>query len=86
AFPMIGQFAFAGDMPVVLALTLLFGFALAAVSFALIEEPCRLALRRWEFRRTHRVAPLASAIDDTPAPAPGAETDPAPAPTTGAPR
>lgn len=76
AFPMIGKFAFAGDMPVVLALTLLFGFAMAAVSFALIEEPCRLALRNWEFRRTHRVAPLASAISDDPAPIPGAETDP----------
>lgn len=67
AFPMIGKFAFAGDMPVVLALTLLFGFAMAAVSFALVEEPCRLALRRWEYRRTHRVAPLASAISDEPA-------------------
>ncbi|WP_082948744.1 acyltransferase [Mycobacterium sp. 1274756.6] len=66
-FPMIGKFAFAGDMPVVLALTLLLGFAMAAVSFALVEEPCRLALRRWEYRRTRRVAPLASAISDEPA-------------------
>lgn len=77
AFPIIGKFAFAGDMPVVLALTLLFGFAMAAVSYALVEEPCRLALRRWEVRRTHQVAPLASAISDEPAPEPGTETEPA---------
>jgi peptidoglycan/LPS O-acetylase OafA/YrhL len=27
-----------------------FGFAIAAVSYALIESPCRNALRRWERR------------------------------------
>ena len=49
-FPMIGEFAFNGHMPVVLVLTLVFGFAIAAVSYALVESPCREALRRWERR------------------------------------
>jgi peptidoglycan/LPS O-acetylase OafA/YrhL len=51
-FPVIGEFAFNGHMPVVLALTVVFGFAIAAVSYALVESPCRVALRRWEYRRT----------------------------------
>ena len=50
-FPVIGEFAFNGHMPVVLVLTVVFGFAIAAVSYALVESPCRNALRRWE-RRT----------------------------------
>jgi peptidoglycan/LPS O-acetylase OafA/YrhL len=49
-FPIIGEFAFNGHMPVVLVLTVVFGFAIAAVSYALVESPCRVALRRWEFR------------------------------------
>ena len=49
-FPVIGEFAFNGHMPVVLVLTVVFGFAIAAVSYALVESPCRVALRRWEFR------------------------------------
>ncbi|EUA91677.1 putative acyltransferase [Mycobacterium ulcerans str. Harvey] len=32
-------------MPTVLVLTLIFGFAIAAVSYALVESPCREALR-----------------------------------------
>ena len=40
-FPMIGEFAFNGHMPVVLVLTVVFGFAIAAVSYALVESPCR---------------------------------------------
>ena len=36
-FPVIGEFAFNGHMPVVLVLTVVFGFAIAAVSYALIE-------------------------------------------------
>ncbi|TFV57117.1 acyltransferase [Mycobacterium sp. PS03-16] len=70
-FPLIGQFAFNGAMPVVLVLTLVFGFAIAAVSYALVESPCREALRRWEFRRAtpaHRAPPLDSAVDDVPEP------------------
>jgi peptidoglycan/LPS O-acetylase OafA/YrhL len=49
-FPVIGEFAFNGHMPVVLVLTVTFGFAIAAVSYALVESPCRVALRRWESR------------------------------------
>ena len=39
-------------MPVVLVLTVVIGFAIAAVSYALVESPCRVALRRWEYRRS----------------------------------
>ncbi|CKS53551.1 Putative integral membrane acyl transferase [Mycobacterium tuberculosis] len=49
-FPVIGAFPFTGRMPTVLVLTLIFGFAIAAVSYALVESPCREALRRWERR------------------------------------
>ena len=59
---MIGQFPFTGHMPVVLALTLIFGFAIAAVSYALVESPCREALRRWE--RRHAPTPLDSSATD----------------------
>ena len=66
-FPVIGEFAFNGHMPVVLALTLVFGFAIAAVSYALVESPCREALRRWELRR--RPSPLDSSVTDATEPA-----------------
>jgi peptidoglycan/LPS O-acetylase OafA/YrhL len=49
-FPVLGTFQFTGRMPSVLALTLVFGWAIAAVSYALVESPCREALRRWEKR------------------------------------
>lgn len=67
-FPMIGEFPFNGRMPVVLVLTVVFGFAIAAVSYALVESPCREALRRWEFRRQRPVPPLDSAVSDVPEP------------------
>jgi peptidoglycan/LPS O-acetylase OafA/YrhL len=51
-FPIIGEFAFNGHMPVVLVLTVVFGCAIAAVSYALVESPCRVALRRWEYRHS----------------------------------
>jgi peptidoglycan/LPS O-acetylase OafA/YrhL len=66
-FPIIGEFPFNGHMPVVLALTLVIGFAIAAVSYAIVESPCRNALRRWETR--HDVTPLDSSVDDSPEPA-----------------
>lgn len=66
-FPVIGEFAFNGHMPVVLVLTVVFGFAIAAVSYALIESPCRNALRRWE--RRHDPEPLDSSVTDEPEPA-----------------
>ena len=68
-FPVVGRFVFNGDMPVVLALTLVFGFAMAAVSYALVENPCRQALRRWEYRRSSRIPPLDSSVTDAPEPA-----------------
>ncbi|MBW0014580.1 acyltransferase [Mycobacterium sp.] len=49
-FPVLGTFPFTGRMPTVLVLTLIFGWAVAAVSYGLIESPCREALRRWERR------------------------------------
>jgi peptidoglycan/LPS O-acetylase OafA/YrhL len=66
-FPIIGEFAFNGHMPVVLVLTVVFGFAIAAVSYALVESPCRVALRRWE--RRNDPAPLDSSVTDEPEPA-----------------
>ena len=62
-FPVIGEFPFGGHMPGVLILTVVFGFAIAAVSYALVESPCRVALRRWEYRRA--APPLDSAITET---------------------
>jgi peptidoglycan/LPS O-acetylase OafA/YrhL len=61
-FPMIGEFPFSGHMPVVLVLTLILGFAIAAVSYALVESPCRNALRRWE--RRNDPTPLDSSVSD----------------------
>ncbi|WAC94544.1 acyltransferase family protein [Mycobacterium sp. Aquia_213] len=58
-FPVVGTFPFTGNMPTVLVLTLIFGFAIAAVSYALVESPCREALRRWEKREK----PAAQEID-----------------------
>jgi peptidoglycan/LPS O-acetylase OafA/YrhL len=66
-FPIIGEFPFNGHMPVVLVLTVVFGFAIAAVSYALVESPCRVALRRWE--RRNDPAPLDSSVTDAPEPA-----------------
>jgi peptidoglycan/LPS O-acetylase OafA/YrhL len=53
-FPVIGQFSFHGHMLEVLALTLVFSIAISAVSYALVESPCREALRRWESGRKAR--------------------------------
>jgi peptidoglycan/LPS O-acetylase OafA/YrhL len=50
-FPVIGEFSFNGRMPEVLVLALIFSVAIAAVSYALVESPCREALRRWENAR-----------------------------------
>jgi peptidoglycan/LPS O-acetylase OafA/YrhL len=49
-FPVLGTFPFTGRMPAVLVLTLIFGWAIAAVTYGLVESPCREALRRWEKR------------------------------------
>ncbi|MDT5146615.1 MAG: hypothetical protein QOC58_1260 [Mycobacterium sp.] len=58
-FPVLGIFPFTGRMPSVLTLTLIFGFAIAAVSYALVESPCREALRSWE----KRAKPAETVID-----------------------
>lgn len=68
-FPVIGEFPFNGHMPIVLVLTVVFGFAIAAVSYALVESPCRNALRRWEFRHDRPVPPLDSAVTGVAEPA-----------------
>jgi peptidoglycan/LPS O-acetylase OafA/YrhL len=61
AFPVLGVFAFTGHMPTVLVVTLIFGFAIAAVSYGLVESPCRDALRRWE--RGHKPDEPPRAVD-----------------------
>ncbi|OJZ70473.1 acyltransferase [Mycobacterium paraffinicum] len=63
-FPVLGTFAFTGRMPSVLALTLIFGWAIAAVSYALVESPCREALRRWEKRERPTAADAADEVAD----------------------
>jgi peptidoglycan/LPS O-acetylase OafA/YrhL len=65
-FPVIGEFSFRGHMPEVLVLTLVFAIAIAAVSYALVESPCREALRRWESRRRQRPGPSTPAADVSP--------------------
>ncbi|HEX5253372.1 MAG TPA: acyltransferase [Mycobacterium sp.] len=67
-FPVLGTFPFTGRMPTVLALTLIFGFAIAAVSYALVESPCREALRRWEKREKPGETPQVDAEADAIAP------------------
>ena len=68
-FPMVGTFMFNGDLVIVFVLTTVLGFAMAAVSYALIESPCRNALRRWEDRRQKPIPPLDSSVTDSPEPA-----------------
>ena len=78
-FPMVGKFMFNGNLVVFFVLTTVLGFAMAAVSYALVESPCRNALRRWEYRRAGAqrpgdrrpvpVPPLDSSVTDAPEPA-----------------
>ena len=73
-FPMVGKFMFNGNLIVVFVLTTVMGFAMAAVSYALIESPCRNALRHWEYRRSKGIEavpipPLDSSVTDDPEPA-----------------
>ncbi len=67
-FPVIGTFPFTGRMPTVLVLTLIFGFAIAAVSYGLVESPAREALRRWEKRIQRPAGELIDAEADSIAP------------------
>lgn len=68
AFPLAGKFAFDGGIVVILSLTMILGLAMAAVSYALVENPCRQALRRWEYRNAKPVPPLDSSVTDKPEP------------------
>lgn len=61
ALALLDRRASTGGFIVVWLLTMVFGVVIAAVSYALIEEPCRIALRRWEIRRSS-VGPRASAV------------------------
>ncbi|BBZ46281.1 acyltransferase [Mycobacterium parmense] len=63
-FPVLGTFPFTGRMPAVLVLTLIFGWAIAAVSYALVESPCREALRRWERRERPGAAAQVTDAED----------------------
>lgn len=67
-FPVLGTFPFTGRMPSVLVLTLIFGWAIAAVSYGLVESPCRDALRRWEKREKPAEARVIDAEADAIAP------------------
>lgn len=60
ALAILDRPASTGGFPVVLVLTMAFGIAIAAVSYALVEEPCRLALRRWETRHREKPRPASA--------------------------
>src|SRR5690348_12013003 len=49
-FPVIGEFAFNGHMPVVVVRTVGCGFGIGAVRYAVAESPWRKVLRRWARR------------------------------------
>lgn len=66
-FPVIGRFAFTGDMAVVLVLTMVFTVAIAAVSYALVEQPCREKLRGWETRHRAQTSALPEPAELPPA-------------------
>ncbi|MEO6794306.1 MAG: acyltransferase [Mycobacterium sp.] len=79
-FPVIGRFAFTGDMAVVLVLTMVFTVAIAAVSYALVEQPCREKLRGWETRHPlHLSHPEAASDRVAPDGVPGDTPEPEPA-------
>jgi peptidoglycan/LPS O-acetylase OafA/YrhL len=63
-FALLGRPESAPGFVAVLLLTLVFALAMAAVSYALIEEPCRIALQRWEFGRKPAVLPLTDPSGD----------------------
>ena len=69
-FPVIGEFPFNGHMPVVLVLTVVFGFAIAAVSYALgrVALPSCVAALGVSQQRPMQAPPPDSAIRDVPEP------------------
>lgn len=50
-FPVFGILPFRGHFGFVLVVTVVLSLAVASASYALVEEPCRRALARWEARR-----------------------------------
>ena len=50
-FPVFGIVPFQGDFVFVLVVTVVLSLAVASASYALVEEPSRVALARWEARR-----------------------------------
>lgn len=56
-FQVFGLVPFAGNFAYALALTALMSIAVASASYALVEEPARRAVRRWEMRRNSVVRP-----------------------------
>lgn len=50
-FPVFGIMPFSGSFFYVLALTFVLSLAVASASYALVEEPARVAVTRWEKRR-----------------------------------
>nr|WP_277951970.1 acyltransferase [Tomitella biformata] len=51
-FPAFGIAPFSGNMPLVWVLTVVLTLLVSAASYALVEEPARRALVRWESRRS----------------------------------
>lgn len=64
AFPILGVPAFSGYMWPILIVTVLLSVAVASVSYALVEEPARRALRQWEARRANALPVRAREIID----------------------
>lgn len=60
-FPVFGVAAFSGDFVYVLVLTAGMSIVIASVSYALVEEPARRAVKRWEARRHIGERPSGSA-------------------------
>lgn len=51
-FPVFGLVPFAGNFRYVLLLTVVLSIAVASASYALVEEPARRAVKRWQTRHT----------------------------------
>jgi peptidoglycan/LPS O-acetylase OafA/YrhL len=66
-FPVFGILPFDGNFVFVLVVTVILSLAVASASYALVEEPARVALARWEARRRNsRVAVRESGTADQP--------------------
>jgi len=63
-FPVFGIPAFGGHFWFVLAVTIVLSLAVASVSYALVEEPARVAFHRWDAAR--RAAKLARGTAESP--------------------